>query len=100
VDNVKEIINWTITFEEEPGKRGIGLLLPGCIVNGYIVFGNLQVDIEVNVADVDTNNLVITSAQGEKYKLLDASRDYLQDIKKCIEIGLMKRQVEREGEAR
>ena len=93
---MKEIINWSIVFVDEEGKQGIGILLPGCIVRGLLVVGALQVDVEVEVADVDISNLIITSVQGEQYKLLDTSRQYLQDIQKCIEIGLK----EKEGEIR
>lgn len=93
---MKEIKNWTIVFQEETGNRGIGILLPGCIVIGIVSIGCLEDKIEVKVADVDISNLVITSNEGEKYKLVNASREYLQDIKKCIKIGLN----ERNGEER
>ena len=46
----------------------------------------------METVDVDISDLVITSTTGETYKLLDASRDYLQDLKKCIEIGLEERE--------
>ena len=46
----------------------------------------------METVDVDISDLVITATTGETYKLLDASRDYLQDLKKCIEIGLEERE--------
>lgn len=93
---MKEIKNWTVTFVDDMGKEGIGLLLPGCVVKGVVIIGCLEADIVVKVMDVDISNLIITDIQGEQYKLIDTSRQYLQDIKKCIEIGLK----ERDGEER
>ena len=93
---MKEIKNWTVTFVDDMGEEGIGVLLPGCVVKGIVTIGCLEADIEVNVIDVDISNLIITSVQGEQYKLIDTSRQYLQDLKKCIEIGLK----ERDGEER
>lgn len=85
---MKEIINWTVVFEDDNGDTGIGLLLPGCIVRGVMLVDSWQVDVEIKVLEVDISNLVITSIQGQQYKLVNASREYLQNINKCIEIGL------------
>jgi len=85
---MKEIKNWEILFEENTGKKGIGILLPGCIVKGVVDMGYIEEDIEVQALDVDISNLIITSNQGEQYKLLNVSREYIQNLNKCIEIGL------------
>lgn len=85
---MKEIINWTVVFEDDNGDTGIGLLLPGCTVRGVMLVDSWQVDVEIKVIEVDISNLVITSIQGQQYKLVNASREYLQNINKCIEIGL------------
>lgn len=97
---MKEIKNWTVTFVDDMGKEGIGVLLPGCVVKGTISIGCLGVDIEVKVIDVDISNLIITSIQGEQYKLIDTSRQYLQDIQKCIQIGLKEREQEKADNVR
>lgn len=97
---MKEIKNWTVVFEEETGKRGIGILLPGCIVKGIIIKDYMEQDIEIEVLDVDITNLIITSNKGEQYKLIDVSREYLQDLQKCIQIGLKQKEQENEDNVR
>ena len=47
--------------------------------------------ITIDVIDVDMGDMTVTDINGQVYKLLDASRDYLQDLNKCIEIGLKER---------
>lgn len=93
---MNEIKNWSIVFQDDTGKKGIGILLPGCIVKGNLVMNGLEEDIEIEVADVDITNLIVTSIEGEQYKLLNASREYLQNLNKCIEIGLK----EKDGDER
>ena len=97
---MKEIKNWTVTYIDDNGKEGIGLLLPGCVVRGTVTMGCLEADIEVKVIDVDISNLIITTIQGEQYKLIDTSRQYLQDLKKCIEIGLKEKEQEKPDNVR
>jgi len=92
---MKQIMDWKVIFKDEFGNEGIGILLPGCIVKGKLV-SMFEEEIEIETTDVDITNMVITGIDGEKYLLLDTSRDYLKDIMKCIEIGLK----ERDGEER
>lgn len=93
-NKMKKIDNWTVCFIDDMGNVGIGLLLPGCIVKGKIVDEIQEEYIQIHIIDVDISNLIITSTSGEQYLLLGASREYLQDIKKCIEIGLKERNEE------
>ena len=53
-----------------------------------------ELELIIDVLDVDMGDMTIVDTKGEKYKLLDASRDYLQDLSKCIEIGLEEREEE------
>jgi len=92
---MKKIKNWKACFVDEFGNEGIGILLPGCIIKGVIADESGDI-ITIEVVDVDMTNMIVTSIQGEKYLLLDTSREYLKDITKCIEIGLK----ERNGEER
>lgn len=87
---MKAIVNWKAIYVDENGEEGIGILLPGCVIKGELV--ETKEEITVETVDVDISDLVITATTGETYKLLDASRDYLQDLKKCIEIGLEERE--------
>lgn len=91
---MKTLENWKVVFKEENGEEGIGILLPGCTLKGEVVGSKEKITIDV--IDVDMGDMTVTDINGETYKLLDASRDYLQDLSKCIEIGLK----ERDGSSR
>ncbi len=86
---MKTIVNWKVIFKEGNFENGIGILLPGCTLKGEIIESKEQITIDV--IDVDMGDMTVTDVQGQVYKLLDASRDYLQDLNKCIEIGLKER---------
>lgn len=89
---MKTLVNWSVVIEDEFGEEGIGILLPGCTLKGEDVESKEKLIIDV--LDVDMGDMTVTDVKGEKYKLLDASRDYLQDLSKCIEIGLEEREEE------
>ncbi|MBR6689347.1 MAG: hypothetical protein IKL68_04960 [Clostridia bacterium] len=89
---MKTLVNWYVVFKDEFGEEGIGILLPGCTLTGELVESKEKITIEV--LDVDMGNMTIIDVNNEQYKLLDASRDYLQDLNKCIEIGLKERDEE------
>ena len=89
---MKEIKNWEAIIEDEKGNESIAILLPGCIIKGELE-GEL---VRVKTIDVDISNLIITSPKGEEYLLYNASKIYLNNITKCIEIG----KKERDGEER
>lgn len=89
---MKEIKNWEAIIEDEDGNESIAILLPGCIIKGELE-GKL---VRVQTIDVDISDLIITSTIGEEYLLYNASRTYLNNLNKCIEIG----KEERDGEER
>lgn len=89
---MKTIVNWSVVVEDEYGEESIGILLPGCTLKGEDVESKEK--LTVDVLDVDMGDMTVTDVKGEQYKLLDASRDYLQDLSKCIEIGLEEREEE------
>ena len=89
---MKEIKNWEAVIKDENGNEEIGILLPGCTIKGEME----EEGIEVDVIDVDISNLVVTDSKEEQYLLLDASRQYLNNISKCIEVS----RNERDGEER
>lgn len=86
---MKTIVNWKAIFKDGNLEEGIGILLPGCTLKGELVDTNEKITIDV--IDVDMGDMTVTDINGQVYKLLDASRDYLQDLNKCIEIGLKER---------
>lgn len=89
---MKEIKNWEALTEDENGSEEIAILLPGCIIKGELE-GKL---VKIQTIDVDISNLIITGTDGEDYLLFNASKIYLNNIAKCIEIG----KEERDGEER
>ena len=89
---MKTVVNWSVIFIDDDGEEGIGILLPGCTLKGELVDNKEKITIEV--VDVDMGDMTVVDDKGETYKLLDASRDYLQDLNKCIEIGLKERDEE------
>lgn len=89
---MKEIKNWEAIIKDENGKEEIGILLPGCIIKGEID----EEGIEVQVIDVDISNLIITDSNEEQYLLFNASRTYLNNIARCMEVA----RNERDGEER
>ena len=90
---MKTIVNWSVIFIDDDGEEGLGILLPGCTLKGELVESKEKITIEV--VDVDMGDMTVIDNRGETYKLLDASRDYLQDLNKCIEIGLEEREESR-----
>ncbi len=90
---MKTIVNWSVIFVDDDGEEGVGILLPGCTLKGELTDNKEEIIIEV--ADVDLGDMTVVDIKGETYKLLDASRDYLQDLNKCIEIGLEEREESR-----
>lgn len=90
---MKTLVNWYVVFKDDDGEEGIGILLPGCTLKGELTDSKEEITIEV--ADVDFGDMTVVDMNGETYKLLDASRDYLQDLNKCIEIGLEEREESR-----
>jgi len=89
---MKDIKNWEVIIKDDNGNEGMGILLPGCIVKGEIE----EEGIEVQVIDVDISDLVITGSNEEKYVLFNASKTYLNNISKCMEVA----RNERDGEGR
>jgi len=89
---MKEIKNWEAIFKDENGEEEIGILLPGCIIKGELN----EETVKIQVIDVDITNLIVTSLENEKYLLFNASRTYLNNISKCMEIA----RDERDGEER
>ena len=89
---MKEIKNWEAIIEDENGNESIAILLPGCIIKGELE----RKSIKIQTIDVDISNLIITSTTGEEYLLYNASKIYLNNIAKCMEIG----KEERDGEER
>lgn len=97
---MKTITNWRVVYIDEYKNEGIGILLPGCTIKGVVTISGLQADIQVETVDIDISNLIITDTKGEQYLLKDTSRDYLQDIQKCIQIGLKEKEQEKEDNVR
>lgn len=97
---MKTITNWRVVYRDEYNNEGIGILLPGCIIKGVLTVSGLQVDIQVETVDIDIINLIITDIKGEQYLLKDTGRQYLQDIQKCIQIGLKEKEQEKEDNVR
>lgn len=89
---MKEIKNWEAIIKDENGNEQIAILLPGCIIKGEIE----EKKVEIQTIDVDISNLTITDINEEKYLLFNASRTYLNNISKCMEIA----KNERYGEER
>ena len=89
---MKEIKNWEAIIEDDNGNEEIAILLPGCVIKGELE-GML---VKIKTIDIDISNLIITDINGENYLLYNASRTYLNNLNKCIEIG----KEERDGEER
>ena len=89
---MKEIKNWEAIIIDENGNESIAILLPGCIIKGELE----EKLVKIQTIDVDISNLIITSSLGEQYLLYNASKIYLNNINKCIQIG----KEERDGEER
>lgn len=80
---MKEIKNWEALIEDEKGREEIAILLPGCIIKGELE----EELVKIQTIDIDISNLIITDINGENYLLYNASRTYLNNLNKCIQIG-------------
>ena len=80
---MKEIKNWEAIIEDENGIEEIAILLPGCIIKGELE----EELVKIQTIDIDISNLIITDINGENYLLYNASRTYLNNLNKCIQIG-------------
>ena len=89
---MKEIKNWEAVLKNEKGDEQIAILLPGCIIKGQIE----NEEVEVETKDIDISNLIVVDLEEQKYMLLGANKEYLNNLVKCIEIG----RKERDGEER
>lgn len=89
---MRKIKNWEAIIEDENGKEEIAILLPGCIIKGELD----EELVKIQTIDIDISNLIITDINGENYLLYNASRTYLNNLNKCIQIG----KEERIGEER
>lgn len=89
---MKEIKNWEAVIKNEKGDEQIAILLPGCIIKGQIE----NEEVEVETKDIDISNLIVVDLEEQKYMLLGANKEYLNNLVKCIEIG----RKERDGEER
>lgn len=89
---MKEIKNWKALIKDEQGNEEIGILLPGCIIEGEVE-GKY---IEIETIDVDITNLTVTSTKNELYLLSYVNKEYINILNKCIEIE----KNQRDGEER
>lgn len=89
---MKEIKNWKALIKDEFGNEEIGILLPGCIIQGELE----EKYIEIETIDVNITDLTVTSTENELYLLSYVNREYISILNKCIEIGIK----QRDGEER